>query len=950
MGGGKVVFELVLASCLAGLPALFVFAVPAQLAAQKKFSTAAGSPQFLTPNVEVEKEIRGSETHLYNVKAEAGDCVRLIVWQKGIDVTVSAKNSDGKILTEVDRPNGSVGRETATFIPEETGAFIVEVSGYNRDLMPNKYSILLKELSPPTEVDRRRIVGEKLTSEGESLRFGGESKADAQLLAQAFAKFKAARAIWEKSGDAYEQSVVDYGLGWTYIPQGKYDEATLSFARGLKTAQSLGDEFAQTIDYAGIGWAEFYSGNYETAIFNFNLALETARRNNYQNQVARALFGLGNVAYMSGNYDAAFNLLTECVQVRRKINERNQENLTNITIAKVLLKQKRETSAIDYLNQTLFSFKESKNKKGEGEAVITLGWAHLQLGENQKAIENFELALEIRSGSGDKAGEAAALRGLSVAHARAGDFEKARAEAKKMFAALESLRGESLSADTRLAFAASIQEYYEDGIEILMRAHAREPNREIDRDAFDLSERARSRTLLDLIQEKQTNFGKKANPDLLAREQNLRRQLIENLAVEREMHASEKDSTTLKSQRLKIQDLLFLLREVENEINRQSIRNGETFAANPVPLAEIQNLLDDETVLLEYWLGDEQSYLWLVTREKVFSFTLPACATIEKSAAEVRKSLLLQKSDPAHGERTFNQNATQLSRMLLAPALPHLYHQKLLIVLHGALAYVPFAALPESNQPLIARHEISFLPSASVLAFLQRRNKPAFEREVAVFADPIFSADDTRLGKFSVKNQDSAPVAPRLFISRFEAEKIASFAPPGKSLVALDAEASRENVIKTDLSRYRILHFATHAFIDDEEPELSAVMLSNLDENGRRVNGLLRSSEIVNLDLNNEMVVLSGCRTSLGKNVRGEGLLNLSRGFLLAGTERLLISLWEVEDKATAELMARFYRKHLKEKMTASAALRATQLEIMTDSRWRLPFYWATFVLEGDSK
>lgn len=946
----KVVLKLVLESCLLGLMSFSVLAADAAEIAQINSFSLNDSPQILTAKIELEKEIRGTETHSYKVEAKAGDCVRLIVRQKGIDVTIALKTSKGKMIAEIDRPSGSFGRETATFIAEENGAYLVEVSGYNSDLLANKYTILLEELSPPVESDRQRIVAEKLTSEAEAVRFDGQNKADVEMLKQALTKFRAALAIWENLSDFYEQAVVQYGLGWTHIPQGRYDQATLSFARGLKIAQTLGDEHAQTLNYAGIGWSEFYSGNFETAVFNFSLAMELARKNDYKSQIGRNLFGLGNIAYMRGHYGEAFNILTECYRIRFEINEKRAAALTEITLAKVLLGQKKSEQAIEYLNRSLAYFARSKNRAGEGEAIITLGWVYLSIAENQNAIEHFRRALQIRNNLGDKAGEAAALRGLSVAYARAGDYQNARAEVERMFEKLDSLRGESLSADTRLTFTASIQEYFEDGISVLMRMHEREPNQGYDRAAFEFNERSRSRALLDLIQKKQTNSEKRTDPRLLAQKQSLQQRLIENLVAEREMRSTEKKWETVKNQRLKIQDLLFSLRETEDEIDLQSGKRGETFAAPIVPLADIQKLLDGETVLLEYWLGEEQSYLWMATSEKVLSFALPKRETIEKLASELRDSLLLQKNDRFKGELAFNEKGAKLSAILLAPVLPHLKHQRLLIVPQGALSYVPFAALPKNGSPLLVDHEISYLPSASLLAFLQKKNKSHFNKEIAVFADPIFSASDERLSKFSPKNQESEQSEQRLFISRFEANKIASFLPSGESLIALDAEASREKVIKTDLSGYRILHFATHSFIDDERPELSAVMLSNFDENGRKTNGLLRSAEIINLDLNNEMVVLSGCRTGLGKNVRGEGLLNLSRSFMLAGTSRLLISLWEVEDKATAELMTRFYRKHLKEKMSAAAALRAAKLEIMNDKRWRLPFYWSPFILQGDWK
>jgi len=196
---------------------------------------------------------------------------------------------------------------------------------------------------------------------------------------------------------------------------------------------------------------------------------------------------------------------------------------------------------------------------------------------------------------------------------------------------------------------------------------------------------------------------------------------------------------------------------------------------------------------------------------------------------------------------------------------------------------------------------------------------------VAVVADPAFDPRD--------------PTFERLPASRQEAEAIAALAPPGQARLALGLQASRPEVLGDRLSGYRAVHFATHGVVDAEHPSLSGLALSD---------GFLNLRDVYGLRLGADLVVLSGCRTALGREVRGEGLAGLARGFFHAGAPRVVASLWKVEDRATAELMIRFYRGMWSEGLTPAAALRAAQLSIRTERRWRDPYFWAGFVLQGD--
>ena len=320
-----------------------------------------------------------------------------------------------------------------------------------------------------------------------------------------------------------------------------------------------------------------------------------------------------------------------------------------------------------------------------------------------------------------------------------------------------------------------------------------------------------------------------------------------------------------------------------------------------------------------------------------------------------------------------------LSKMILSPVAEKLTKKRLLIVTEGALQFVPFGALslPQLSRPgykpLLVDHEIVFLPSVSTLAVLRRESlaRKSASKTVIVIADPVFNKTDERVKESQTDNNNRSDKTPLISIDKrnisfsqeataaglnisrlpgtqLEAEKILSFVPPAESFKALGFAANLEIVASPDLSQYRIIHFATHGFVNTSHPELSGIILSLVDEAGKDRNGFLLVPDIFNLNLPAELVVLSACQTGLGKEIKGEGLIGLTRGFMYAGAARVVVSLWNVNDKATAELMVKFYLKILKEAQTPAAALRAAQVEMWQEGKYRSPFYWAPFVLQGE--
>jgi CHAT domain-containing protein len=342
----------------------------------------------------------------------------------------------------------------------------------------------------------------------------------------------------------------------------------------------------------------------------------------------------------------------------------------------------------------------------------------------------------------------------------------------------------------------------------------------------------------------------------------------------------------------------------------------------------------------------------------------------------------------------YRQAANELSAMILAPLRHLLSGKRLLIVADGALQYIPFAALPSpaattgpnGTVPLIVEHEIVSLPSASVLAEIRRAaaaRSPSSQaqREVAVLADPVFDAADERVAKASKatdskrrleekavlssaaqrlsrsagdiglrRERGSRNYLDRLLYTRQEARAIANATPRGQVMQALDFQASRVTAMSPELARYRIIHFATHGFADSKHPELSGLVFSLVDRNGKPQDGFLGLDDIYNLNLPVDMVVLSGCQTGMGKEISGEGLISLTRGFMYAGASRVVASLWNVDDLATSELMAKFYRAMEAGKMRPAAALRQAQMEMWKQKAWHSPTYWAGFQIQGEWK
>jgi CHAT domain-containing protein/uncharacterized protein HemY len=856
--------------------------------------------------------------------------------------------------------------------------------------------------------------------------------------------YQQALLVYQQSGERSMEAATLGNMGVVYSGLGEQRKALQLFSRALSLKQALRDPHGEATLLNNIGLVHNYLGERQQALDFYHRALPVYRSVNDRSGEGTTLNNIGTLHSDLGEYGRALEFLEQALQIKRASGNRVEEatTLNNIGFAWAGLNDQRKAleyynqaltlsraagarsltatslnnigkawdelgeprRALDFYAQALTLRRETGDRRGEATTLTNIGRAYQGLREHERALEYFNQALALRRAVSDRSGEAVTRYNLALARRALNQLAEARAEIEAALAIVEALRSNVASQGLRTSYLASVQRYYELAIDLLMRLHKQHPTEAFAAAALQLSERARARSLVELLAETRASIRQGVSAELLERERALQ-QLLDSKALAQtrllnRKHTAEQAAAAARE----IDQLTTEYEQVQAQIRQTSPRYAALTQPAPLGFKEIQTqALDSETLLLEYALGEERSYLWAVTPTSIESFELPPRAEVEQAAKRVSELLtarnqLAPNETPerrrqrlARAEADYPKAAAALSQMLLGPVAAELKSKRLLIVSDGALQYVPFAALPkpeagrrnsevgsrnEESQRfagrkasdfrlLIADHEIISLPSATVVVALRQEaaSRTPARRTLAVLADPVFSRADPRVLSAG-RNQAGEKISPlseaqadgearltdlvRLRFSRLEADEIARLTDD--KLEALDFAASRTLAVSDEISRYRIVHFATHGLINNQHPGLSGIVLSLVDEQGRPQNGFLRLYEIYNLRLGADLVVLSACQTALGKEFRGEGLIGLTRGFMYAGAPRVVASLWRVDDRATAEVMKRFYQQMLGRGLRPAAALRAAQVSMWQDKRWQAPHNWAAFTFQGEWK
>src|SRR5882724_787868 len=844
---------------------------------------------------------------------------------------------------------------------------------------------------------------------------------------------------WEDLADRKGQAQSLLRMGYAAVVVGDIQKALESYQRGLVLSRSAGDASTEAFILTALGNLHAVSGGRQQALDYYGKALPLAEQLGQSEVRAEVFSAMGYVYYQLGDLENALRYREQALALYRSMPDLWGECSLHLSLGRVYRALGAQQEALDHFNPGLAIARSLPNAHLESSILKEIGGVYDTLGETEKALDHYKqsLALSHRSGDprdeadalnqigntfkklaraqealacfknaltlarsvGDLFTEAVTLSNLAQAQRDLGQLDAAKAQIEEALKIIESLRTNVASHNLRSSYFATVRHHYELYIDVLMRLDQQRPGQGFAAAGFEASERARARTLLETLKESSANIREGADSALIDRERTIQQTL--NAKAERRMQllaAGQKEQAAAVAKEL--DDLAIQYDEVTAQIRTSSPRYAALTQPRTLNVSETQEILDDDTLLIEYALGDERSYVWTVSRTELHSYELPGRAIIEEAASRFYSLLTASNREPGetfaqHQERVAKADtelpsaSRSLGALLLQPLISELGSRRLLIVADGALQYIPFQALTapsgtdrhdglaesEADQlpPLIFQHEIVNESSASTLALVldERAKRPQAPSGVAVLADPVFDADDSRVrpqksppgsrnsvaddmrsrdlqrALRDVTQTDGTAPIPRLLASRVEANAIMSFVPWGSGFVAIGFDASRQTVTQTDFRKYRIVHFATHGVIDSKHPELSGIVLSLVDQAGRPQDGFLRLHDIYNLNLPADLVVLSACNTGLGKDVRGEGLIGLTRGFMYAGASGVVASLWRVDDEATAELMKQFYIGMFERKLKPAAALREAQILMSKQQRWHAAYYWAAFIIQG---
>ncbi|MBB6144081.1 CHAT domain-containing protein/tetratricopeptide (TPR) repeat protein [Silvibacterium bohemicum] len=847
----------------------------------------------------------------------------------------------------------------------------------------------------------------------------GYSYASMGELDRGLSSYAEARKFYARNKDALNQEILNENSARAHRILGENGLALEELTAALEEARSIHDERGLVASLEELGNIHLSRGDLQEALDAYRQAIQSPEIEKNPTTHAHVLNGLGNIYTELGEYAWAQAAFDQSVALWRQIKDPMGEAyaldgeaflaysqadypqsfkmhlaaldlLTGTDLERErasILEELGESyeaagqksNAVEALSKALALAQKLNLRSIEAACLRSLGEIALAAGDTDAAQKQFEQSDKLDATTLDKREQAHLMADRARLERMLGHLEQARTDIESAVSTIESSRTGIRSAESRTSYFDNQRDYYDFYISLLMQMDRLHPGQSYAASAFNISERARARSLLDTLHESGVETDRGVAPAFIGRERELSNQIEAKL--QQLTDAEEKDAPAIRTQ------LLSLGGEydaVENEIRSQGSGYGALVRGKTIFAGDLgQHLLDPNAVLLEYWLGEKESYLWAITSTSTTTYRLPSLSALQTQSSALYAALTARNTAVPNetaetrqlriqkAEQASERDGIALERLLLQPGAQTLHqHTSVVIVAEGPLSSLPFQALPFDGKPLIETHQVVYLPSASLLPELRRNQNRSPHPVLAVFADPVFSPDDPRVDKALEKGLDNSartPASPinsdaltrsssdlgldqfpRLSYSREEAQAIGQLLPERDRKIALDFDANRDAVLNTDWSRYTIVHFSTHALVDDVHPDLSGIVLSLMNPSGQQIDGFLRVHDIYKLHMPADLVVLSACRTALGKKTRGEGVIGLSRAFSYAGSHKVLATLWNVNDRATAALMENFYEGLLKQGLSPAAALARAQRTLAHSKNWHSPYFWAPFILLGD--
>ncbi|MCI0443601.1 CHAT domain-containing protein [bacterium] len=791
--------------------------------------------------------------------------------------------------------------------------------------------------------------------------------------------------------------VVQNNIAGIWWDEGNYDKALEHLHQSLKIAQEIGDKSSIAESWGNIGLILSQQGRYAEAMVSLQKQLKITEEIGSKDSTALCLQRIAEVRRSLGDSSAALQNLQECLRISQNSGHKWITCGCLEGIGYVYEEQSKYAEALEQHRKALRLREEIKDKRGVAMSYDSIGGALRKLGKYDESISYYQKSLKSLEDLGDQGRMASAYAGLALTQYEKGAFVETqqslteairiseergipeslwrslhlrgkiqndsgkKAEAiqsmKLAIDVIEGLRSQVASGEERTSYFQSKVDVYHNLIHLMVTEGK-------SAEALQYAEQSRARSFLDLLAEAKIDPQGALPPDLRERKKRLQSKysMIQK-RIRSESETQLKSHERLAELNEELKGLEEEFRILKRDIRIETPQYAELSYPQAPGLRQIQELLNDETALMEYTIGKHSSYLFTVTKRGLNIFELPDETEISNKVQELRS--ILQSADPLMEKlgglsSRFSKVGFDLYNGLIQPAessLSGITH--LLIVPDGILNYLPFEVLlrkdssqtPFSKMPyLLNEYQIRYVPSAAVLAAIQTREHHIVKDRKAMLAFAN-SSDDSETGQIRGSKSDVYSFLkiidlPNLPYARIEVQQISKLYRDENVTTFFGQDATEGNVKQTQLDQYRKIHFAVHGLVHQEKPELSSLVMSlNEDENE---DGYLMMREIFDLKLNSDLVVLSACKSGTGQNVRGEGVINLARAFIYAGTKSVIVSLWNVADQSTANLMKSFYQKMELKRMNPTVALTETKREMSRSEKYSHPYYWATFVLIGD--
>jgi CHAT domain-containing protein/Tfp pilus assembly protein PilF len=771
------------------------------------------------------------------------------------------------------------------------------------------------------------------------------------------------------------------GRALIYWHQGDLQKALDDFNKITALFQQLGIQGSLAVNYFNIGSVHMELGNYREAQELLQKSLDMAVEVKDRGLEGVCLNALGEIHKDLGELDLAIDYMKKSLRISEEIGEKREQAFGLRDIGEVYEDAKKYQQALEYYQKSYKLSEEMGEKRAIGRGLSDIGAIYAKLGKHDLAMEQYKKALEIVQPIGNKQNIGKTMMRIGYEYYQQGEMDKAeekllksvdvlrevgdpqtlwpalhklgavyrdtnrKSEAikymKEAVDVIEKVRNEIQLPEQKSGYLEDKLELYEDLLQLFLS------DGNIS-EAFEYAQRSKARAFLDLLAESKINPEAGLNQELLDQKRKLVTQLVRiEKSIQKEFDKDSPDSSVIRNLETKRNGIDDQYTKLISDIRNSNPRFADLQYPVPLKLTEAQALLDDETVLLEYFVGKNNSALFEITNKDVHVYPIAGETQLSKLISGLRQELQKPESVLQLTEQTYSRylkSAFDLYVKLMKPAESDFQSKtRIVIAADGVLNYLPFeslltknvgtSAIDFSKLPYLAtKFEIEYVPSASVLSALHKNAQNISSEQKALLAIAVPTAD--------------AAADPPLPFAKSEVESIAHFYPSNDVTLLIGNQATEENMKKLDLNQYKNLHFASHGLINETRPQLSALVLSGSAKG--KEDGYLTMREVFDLNLHADLVVLSACKTGLGSQVRGEGVTGLYRAFLCAGTSSVLVSLWNVSDKSAADLMTSFYRNMEKDGMSKGEALKKARLEMISRKVYSHPYYWSAFILIGN--